>query len=361
MKKVVIGVIVAIILIIVIGILGVVMFYNSSLKPIAESDSNEIVVEIKEGSTASDIAKVLEENNLIKSALVFKIYTKLNNVSGMQAGTYKLNQNMSVEKIIENLQKGTDYFPDEFNITFVEGKNMRWIASTIAEKTNNTEDDVFNKLSDKEYIKTLINKYWFLTDDILDENIYYPLEGYLFPDTYTFENQDVTVETIFTAMLDQMEKKLADYKEEIQNQGFSVHKVLTVASIVELEAARVEDRSGVASVLYNRLKKNMSLGSDVTTYYAIKVDMSERDLYQSELNRYNPYNTRGPKMEGKLPIGPISMVGIESIEAALKPKDTDYLYFVADKDGKIYFAETSSEHDKNIEKLQNSGMWYTYN
>lgn len=360
MKKNIVIIISVIVLIILIGVFSAIMFYNYSIRPVLEGDSNEVVVEIKNGSTATDIAKVLEENNLIKNALVFKIYTKLNKVADMQSGTYKLNQNMSVADIVEHLQKGTDYFPDEFNITFVEGKNMRWIAKTIADNTDNTEDDVFSKLSDKNYIQTLIDKYWFLTDAVLDENVYYPLEGYLFPDTYTFANKEVSIEQIFTAMLDQMEEKLEPYKDEIESQGFSVHKVLTVASIVELEAAKVEDRSGVASVLYNRLRNNMALGSDVTTYYAIKVDMSERDLYQSELDKYNPYNTRGPQMEGKLPIGPVACVGIESIEAALKPDETNNLYFVADKNGKIYFAETLQQHNENISKLQSSGQWYTY-
>ena len=360
MKKGLLYTIIILVLIVVIGIFGILIFYNSNLKAINEADSKEVVVEIETGSTATDIAKVLKENNLIKNEFVFKMYTKLNKISGMQAGTYKLNQNMNVEKIIENLQKGTDYFPDEFSLTFLEGKNMRWIAKTIAENTNNTEDDVYNKLEDKEYIKSLIDKYWFLSDDILDENIYYPLEGYLFPDTYNFSNKEVTVEQIFSTMLDGMEEKLEKYKFEIENKGYNVHKLLTVASIVELEAARVEDRSGVASVIYNRIRNGMSLGSDVTTYYAIKVDMSERDLYQSELDKYNPYNTRGPQMEGKLPIGPISTVGIESIEAALNPDETDYLYFVADKNGKIYFGKNSSEHEENINKLQKEGLWYTY-
>ncbi len=359
MKKGILIAVIVVVLVIILGVAGLFLFYNSSLKAVSEN-SNEVIVEIAKGSTATDIAKVLEENKLIKSGLVFRIYTKLNNVSGMQAGTYKLNQNMDVEKIIENLQKGTDYFPDEINITFLEGKNMRWIAKQIAENTNNTEDDVFNKLEDKEYIKSLIDKYWFLTDDILNENIYYPLEGYLFPDTYNFSNKDVTVEQIFTAMLDQMDDKLEDLKSDIEKEGYSVHKVLTVASIVELEAAQVEDRSGVASVIYNRLKKNMSLGSDVTTYYAIKVDMSERDLYQSELDKYNPYNTRGPRMEGKLPVGPIATVSIESIKAALHPDETNYLYFVSDKNGKNYFATTQAEHEKNVQNLKNSGLWYNY-
>lgn len=104
----------------------------------------------------------------------------------------------------------------------------------------------------------------------------------------------------------------------------------------------------------------MSLGSDVTTYYGIKVDMSERDLYQSELDKYNPYNTRGPRMEGKLPVGPIASVGLESIIAALEPEETNYLYFVADKNGKTYFAETLSKHQAIVSDLKSKGLWYSH-
>ncbi len=359
MKKSLIFIIIAIILIIVVGIVGVILFYNTSLKAVS-TESSPVTIEIKSGSTATDIAQTLKENGLIKNSLVFKLYTKLNNVNGMQAGTYKLDKNMNVEEIADALQKGTDYFPDELKITFLEGKNMRWIAKTIADNTNNTEDDVYTKLADKPYIESLIQKYWFLTEDVLDENIYYPLEGYLFPDTYSFKNKDVTVDEIFTSMLDEMQKKLEDFKDEIQDSGYSVHKILTISSIVECEASKVEDRAGVASVIYNRLKNNLSIGSDVTTYYAIKVDMSERDLYQSELNKYNPYNTRGPQMNGKLPIGPISTVSIDSIKAALEPENTDNLYFVADKNGKIYFAKTEQGHNENINNLKMQGLWYNY-
>ena len=105
----------------------------------------------------------------------------------------------------------------------------------------------------------------------------------------------------------------------------------------------------------------MEIGSDVTTYYGIKVDMSERDLYQSEINETNAYNTRSQAMKGKLPAGPMSTVSINSIEAALHPKETDYLYFVADKNGKVYFAKTISEHNQNISTLKSQGLWYTYN
>lgn len=350
---------IVIVLIIIIGIISATAFYINTMSPVSQN-SEEVVVEIKAGTPASSIGTILHEKGLIKSEFMFKVYTRLHNIQDMQAGEYSLNKNMSVNQIIETLQEGPDLEKGNVNITFLEGKNFRWIAKQIAEKTNNTEDDVYATIKDEEFLNSIINKYWFITDDIKNENIYYSLEGYLFPDTYNFKDKDVTVQEIIEKMIEQMQNKLEEYKEEIQSSQISVHKLLTVASIVELEASNSSDRTGVSSVIYNRLKYNMALGSDVTTYYSIKVDMGERDLKQSELNKYNLYNTRGPNMEGKLPIGPICMVGTESIKAALHPEETDYLYFVADKNGKVYFAKNSEEQNKNIQYLQKQGLWYTY-
>lgn len=359
MKKAIKFIIIGIIALIIIAIVTITALYINMMNPVSKNNE-KVSVTIPKGATATSIGKILKDNNLIKSAEVFKLYTKLNNVNSMQAGEYDLNKNMSVSEIVEALEKGPDTSKKTIDITFLEGKNMRWIAKTIASKTNNTEQDVFNKLKDEKYLDSIIEKYWFITKDIKNKDIYYSLEGYLFPDTYNFKSKDVTVEEIFKTMLDQTEKKLEKYKEEIQERNISVHKLLTVASVVELEAAKNEDRAGVAGVIYNRIAKNMSLGSDVTTYYAIKVDMSERDLKQSELNLKNPYNTRGPNMEGKIPVGPISTVGIESINAALHPDNNDYLYFVADKNGKVYFAKDISGHEENIKMLRSKGLWYTY-
>ena len=157
-----------------------------------------------------------------------------------------------------------------------------------------------------------------------------------------------------------MEKVLEEYKEKIDASDLNVHEILTLASIVEMESVHTEDRKDVASVVYNRLDRNMAIQSDVTTYYAFKVDMGERDLYQKELDTYNPYNTRGPNMEGKLPVGPISSVSKSSIEAAINPNKTDYLFFVADKNGKVYFSKTSSEHNQIISELRTKGLWFEY-
>ncbi len=354
MKK--IKIIAIVVLIIVLAIL---LGYKLMFTRVSSSDE-EIEVAIPLGTGTNGIANILKENNIIRSKLGFKIYTKLNKVSNFQAGTYYLKQNMSLKEISEMLKSGIMYDQNEIKITYLEGKNMRWLAKKISEVTNNTEDEVFEVLSRENYIDSLIEKYWFITDDIKDKDIYYPLEGYLFPDTYALKNKDVKVEEIFEKMLDKMGKVLEEYKDEIEKSKYNVHELLTIASIVETESVNKEDRKGVAGVIYNRLNRNMAIQSDVTTYYAFKIDMGERDLYQREIDTYNKYNTRGPNMEGKLPVGPISSVSKLSIEAAIEPKNTDDLFFVADKNGKVYFSKTNTEHNQIISELKSKGLWYEY-
>ena len=345
--------------VLVLAIVGVVLFYVTGTKPVDTSSEETKVIEITSGMGKESITDLLAKEGLINNSLVAKVYLKLNGVKNLQAGKYTLSQNMSLEEIFNTISEGK--VKDEtITITFPEGKNMNTVAKKIAENTNNTEEDVFSLLKDEEYINSLITKYWFLEDTIKNEDIYYPLEGYLFPDTYKFENKDVTVKTIFNILLNNTDKVLEKYKTQIENSNKSVHEILTMASIIELEGSGKEARYGISGVFYNRLKKNMSLGSDVTTYYAIKVDMGERNLYTSEINTYNPYNTRGPNMAGKLPVGPICNPSENSIDAALNPTESDYLYFVSDSKGKIYFTKTYQEHLDLVKNLQKQGLWYEY-
>lgn len=356
MSKKIIVVISVIIAVLVIIALSMFVWYNSAINHVS-NDEIIHVIEIPMGSNSASIAEELKKEDLIKSTLAFRIYVKLNNISNFQAGTYELKKNMSVKEIAEALQTGIVESKDVISITFIEGKNMKWVAEKIAEQTNNKVEDVYELIQDEYYIDSLIEERWFITDEIKNKDIYYPLEGYLFPDTYEFPNKDVTVYHIFDTLLDQMESKLEPYKEAIKKSKYSVHEILTMASVIENEVKYDNDRKDVSSVIYNRLNKNMSLGCDATAYYAFKVEMGERELYVSELNTYNPYNTRGPKMEGKLPVGPISTVGISSIEAAINPNKTSYLYFVTDKNGKAYFTRTSEEHTQKINELQSQGLW----
>ena len=155
---------------------------------------------------------------------------------------------------------------------------------------------------------------------------------------------------IIEKMIATMDSKVSVYKDEISKSNYTIHQLITLASIVELEGSRSNDRKGVAGVFYNRLNAGMSLGSDVTTYYAAKVEMNERDLYKAEIDSVNAYNTRSASMAGKLPVGPICNPGIESIEAALKPKKSDYYYFVADKNGKVYFDKEELDSEEQYEE-----------
>ena len=324
------------------------------------NEDNKKIIKVEKGSNYMSIADVLKSENLIKSACSYKLFIKIFKPSKLEAGEYELSTNMDVKTIVETLEKGSNSNSEAINITFKEGINLRKLAKVIADNTDNSEDDVYKLLNDKDYLDELINKYWFITDDIKNDKIYYSLEGYLFPNTYQFKSKEVTVKEIFNKMLDEMDKQLSKYKNDLNDSDYSIHEILTIASIVELEAANSDDRAGVAGVFYNRLKAGWSLGSDVTTYYASKVDLNERDLYVSELNDYNSYNTRSSKMAGKLPVGPICNASIESIDAAIKPTSHKYYYFVADKNKKTYFTKTNSEHLKMIAKLKDEDLWYQY-
>lgn len=338
-------------------ILALGIYYKVNMTGTSNSDTKKIV-NIEEG-TINDIAKTLKDNNLIKNVSIFKVYIKLTNKSNLKAGTYELSENMGVEKIVKILEEGTKYNPNEISITFKEGINIRKIATLISENTNNSYDDVIKKASDETFINTLINKYWFLTEDIKNKNIYYSLEGYLFPDTYRFNNREVTTEEIFTKMLDEMDKKLSKYKDEINKSDLSVHEIITLASVVELEGAKATDRKGVAGVFYNRLASSAypTLGSDATTYYASKIDDWSYSLTYKELNDCkNKYNTRCSSNTG-LPIGPICNPGIESIEATINPDKHEYYYFVADCNGKVYLTKNSTEHNNIINKLKKEDNW----
>ena len=354
MKKYKIVVIVLAILLVM--IFGIGFYYNYQISPVS-SDSEKVIVEVKNGSIAS-IGETLYENNLIKSVFIFKLYIKLNGVNNLKASTYEFDRNMSLSEIVDMLKEGNSYNPDEVRITFKEGLNVRKIAKVVEENTNNSYDDFMNLMNDSEYIDTLINKYWFLTDSIKNSKIYYPLEGYLFPNTYAFLNKDVTVKEIVEKMLDEMDKQLTKYKDSIEKSKYNIHEIITLASIVEMEGASANDRASVAGVFYNRLKDGWVLGSDVTTYYYLKIDDFKQSL-NGNRNLYtcdNAYNTRCTSFVG-LPVGPISNPGNESLEATINYNEHNYYYFVADCKGKTYLSKDATSHYNTIQKLKNENNW----
>lgn len=308
---------------------GLVIRYNLNLGPVSDSTALK-EVEIKKGMSSNTIAQILKDKNLIKDKDTFVLYLKLNKINDYNYGIYLLQENMGVKEIVKLLREGSTYNPNEIKITIQEGLNMREIAKIIEKNTNNTYDSVIDKSNDINYIKTLIEKYWFITDDILNNELYYKLEGYLYPDTYILENKDVSVEYIFNKMINEMSKKLQKYVD-YDYSALSIHQRLTLASMVEKESSVSNDRSKMASVFLNRMNLGMNLGSDVTARYANKIDDRNKKLSSSQFQYKSKYNTRlnDGSMDGKLPIGPISTVSISSIEAAFNPSDGNYLYFIS--------------------------------
>lgn len=166
---------------------------------------------------------------------------------------------MGTKKIVEILNKGKNS-KREVNLTFKEGINIRKVATVISQNTNHSEEEFYTLLKDENYLNTLINKYWFLGDEIKNPNIYYSLEGYLYPNTYEIANRDASIESIIEKMLDETNRKLSKYKLALEKNNLSIHQIMTLASIVELEGTNSENRKTIAGVFFNRLNNDMNLG-----------------------------------------------------------------------------------------------------
>ncbi len=346
------------ILALILGFLGLLLiisfiYYQYNISPIDSSSNANIEVVIPEGMSTSNIAKTLYDKGLIRNEFFFKAYLKLNNIGSLKASTYLLDKSMNLEEIVSILEKGGTN-EDVVRLTFKEGQTVKDYSKVIEENTNITSEEFLNTIRDSNLLNNLINDYWFLTDSILDENIYYPLEGYLFPDTYEFIKTNLTSEEIIRTLLDEEEAKLAPYKSKLENSN--IHSIITLASIAELEGVKDEDRRLIISVFNNRLEQGMNLGSDVTTYYAFQEEM-DSDLTSEMFNTYNPYNTRSSAMAGRLPVGPICNPSLSSIDATVNPSTSDYLYFVADKNRNVYFTKSAREHEEKVQELKENGDW----
>ena len=337
-KKIIL--IIGIILVMLIAIFISLYFYF--LTPVTQG-SNVVNFTINAGDSKTEIVTNLKSADLIKNKYAALIYIFVSGNTNIQAGNYELNRNMSTQDIIKSLANGDiiNVQREYVNITFKEGITLEEYLHLLSEKTNLDYDTMIEEINNQDFLKDLINDYWFLTDDILNNDLYYGLEGYLYPNTYQIHTE-TTLNTVVRKMLDETARKLEDVKDAILNMDYSVHEILTMASIVEKEAVNYDDRTKVSQVIYTRLDMNMNLGMDVTSYYGVHKSMTET-LTDLDLNDDNPYNTRNASLIG-LPVGPICNPSIKSINAVLKPSDTDYVYFFADVlTGNVYFTNDYNE------------------
>lgn len=305
-----------------------------------------VIFEVPSGTTINGMAEKLEEEELIRNALAFKVYARIQKFSNLQAGHYLIEPDMDMRAIASTIFSGKAVFPDTVVVTFPEGKTLDEMAQILSEKTVYSKEEILAVWDGEDFIQKAIQDHWFITDEVLDPDLKYALNGYFFPNTYQLRNKDVSPEEVGTLLLQQMDKVLTEFKSDLETSQFTIHEILSLASIVEYEAIFDEDRPIVSGVFYNRLRTNMRLQSCATLQMALGV---HKPIYSAkDMAVVSPYNTY---LVDGLPIGPGNNPGAKSIDAALHPASHNYFYFLSDiyNDSKTYYSETYEQH----KKLQN--------
>lgn len=351
-KKIIWLIVTAVMLVVL--VVGVIVFnhVNYNFQPYNKEDNVKVEVKVDRGYTLRDLANMLEEKKLIRSASTFNFYVKTKDIGNLQAGSYQISPAMTFDDIIAVIKDGgTDNSNVVAKLLIKEGVTVEYIAKEI-ERVRPTipASDVKAALSDDNFVEQLVKKYPdLLTSMTTSQGLKYKLEGYLFPATYDVLEND-TAKTLIEKMVAQSHKVLSPYYEQIKTQHKTVHQLLTMASLAEKEAVTFEDRQKVVSVFNNRLAVNMPLQSDITVLYALGVHKEIVTLEDLEVN--SPYNLY--KNIGYGP-GPFNSPSEDAIKAVLSPAATDYLYFVADlKTGNVYYSKTLEEHNQLVEKYVNN-------
>lgn len=353
-RRIIIGILVVFLLVIVfVGFAGY-RYVQSSLEPVDEQSEEVVEVEIPQGSSRRTIATILEENEVINSALIFDFYARAQGDNNFQAGSYLMSPSMSVEEILEYLNMGGTPIKEEAlaTVTIPEGIWLEDIAERVGNATDFTSEDFMTLVEDEAFIEEQVERYPDLLTTAAEaaDNTRYTLEGYLFPATYeVFE--ETTLEDLVVKMISRMHQALQPYYETIAEQELNVHEILTLASYIEREGTSDEDRKEISGVFYNRLEIGMPLQTDPSVAYALG-EHRERTTY-ADLEVDSPYNTY--MYEGVGP-GPINSPSESAIDAAVNPNETDHMYFLANLEtGEIYFSENYQQHlDYQNEHLRNN-------
>ena len=358
-------------LLILLALLGVGGFYGyryaeSALQPVDPSSKQYVKVQIPEGANSQEIGSILEKSGLVKHGLLFTAYVKYKNYSDLKSGYYNLQKSMGTEDLIKALQKGGTPEPQEVvyaNLTIPEGFTLEQIAQTVAQlqgefKEPLTAEAFMAKVQDENFIAQEVAKYPKLLESLpaKDSGVRYRLEGYLFPATYTIK-ESTTIESLIDEMLATMDKNLSPHYATIKEKNLTVNELLTIASLVEKEGAKTEDRKLIAGVFYNRLNLGIPLQSNIAILYAEgklgqKISLADDVAIDTAIDSpYNVYTNIG------LMPGPVDSPSLDAIESSINQTKSDNLFFVANvQDGKVYFAATKEEHDKNVEEHINSKL-----
>ncbi|WP_418792296.1 endolytic transglycosylase MltG [Phosphitispora sp. TUW77] len=339
MKRKIFTILIILGLILSAGLLFVYNWFNEMLQPPADSGiSSEKIVLVPKGTSTAGIANILKEQGLIRSSGAFRVYTYYRGLeSSLQAGEFSLKTGMTVPDIVNLLAYGETV---SLTFTIPEGYNLTQIADRLAEM----------KLADRNrFLKaaeTADFDYDFLKGIPKGPG---RLEGYLFPDTYRI-TKDKTEKEIIAMMLKRFSREITpEFKANAAKVGLTIHEAVIMASIIEREAQKDEERPKVSAVFLNRLNKGWKLESCATVQYALGKQKAR--LLNKDLEVDSPYNTY--KYYG-LPPGPIASPGSASLKAAVSPADVGFMFFVVSEDGRHVFSRTLNEHNRNKALYLNS-------
>lgn len=297
--------------------------------------NNEEIVEVAEGDSFYGILDKLSEEGKIKNKFLVKLYLKICGIKPeVLEGTYKLNKSMTLNEFVNLL---TDSKKDKVYITIPEGYTIDDIAEKLEENNICNSKEFIDSVKNYELPKYISN----------NPNKRYNLEGFLFPDTYSF-NKNENADFIIKTMLNRFEKVWQEIVEDLNISILEeeIEKKVNVASIIEKEAVVDSERSFISSVIYNRIAIGMPLQIDATVIYSYGYHIEK--MYEKYLEIDSPYNTY---MYYGLPIGPISNPGRASLMAALKPKETDYLYYLLESENTHYFTDNYDDFLRRKEEL----------
>ena len=340
-KKIMKYFMIALLVIVLVGGFFTWNYIKGETQPVDTAQTELISFEIEQGASVKEVSKALQDEGIIRNSKLFNFYLKFKNVSGFKSGLYHVSKSMTLDEIIAELSgQGKDKDQNATKVLIREGEQLTEIAKEVEKSTKYSAEDFMAKVQDEDFLRYLVQKFpKLLTQSYNGYQVKYVLEGYLFPATYDM-NDSKTLQMLITEMVAKTDEVMSKYYDKILASDYTLQEIMAMASLIEKEGTKLEDRKKISSVFHNRIKDNMMLQTDVSVQYALgehKEALSLEDLeVDSPYNLYKNYGV-GP--------GPYNSPSEDAIVAAMEPEKTDYLYFLADIHTKeIYYAKTYEEH-----------------
>ena len=340
-KKIMKYFMIALLVIVLVGGFFTWNYIKGETQPVDTAQTELVSFEIEQGASVKDVSKALQDEGIIRNSKLFNFYLKFKNVSGFKSGLYHVSKSMTLDEIIAELSgQGKDKDQNATKVLIREGEQLTEIAKEVEKSTKYSAEDFMAKVQDEDFLRYLVQKFpKLLTQSYNGYQVKYVLEGYLYPATYDM-NDSKTLQMLITEMVAKTDEVMSKYYDKILASDYTLQEIMAMASLIEKEGTKLEDRKKISSVFHNRIKDNMMLQTDVSVQYALgehKEALSLEDLeVDSPYNLYKNYGV-GP--------GPYNSPSEDAIVAAMEPADTEYLYFLADIHTKeIYYAKTYEEH-----------------